>query len=237
MRLEVYDSAENALRGMTERLVHLLRRHDGLFHLALSGAGTARRMYDLWVREYREAIPWERLWFYWVDERCVEPQDEESNFKYADELLFRPLGIPVSHVHRIGGERVPETEAERYAELVARSVAGRSRMPCFDCVILGVGEDGHTASIFPDALELLTDKRSYAVARHPLSGQKRITMTGTLILNSKTILIPVIGRGKTDILQKIVNASGDKKTAYPAAYIISHAPEAVIFTDSPIGVR
>ncbi|MDE5612521.1 MAG: 6-phosphogluconolactonase [Odoribacter sp.] len=237
MKLEVYDSAENALRGMTEQLVHLLRRHDGLFHLALSGAGTARRMYDLWVREYRKKMNWEQLRFYWVDERCVKPQDEESNFKYADELLFRPLNIPVSHVHRIGGERVPEMEAERYAELVERCVAGRSGMPCFDCVILGIGEDGHTASIFPDALELLTDRRCYAVARHPSSGQQRITMTGTLILNSKTILIPVIGQGKTDILRKVVDASGDEKTTYPATYIISHAPETIIFTDSPISAR
>ncbi|MDE6451405.1 MAG: 6-phosphogluconolactonase [Odoribacter sp.] len=237
MELELYDTAEHALRGMTDRLVHELNLSGKPFHLALSGAGTARRMYDLWVREYREKINWEQLYFYWVDERCVDPQDEESNFRYANELLFCFSGIPLSHIHRIHGECFPETEAERYAELVKRSVPVYAGLPSFDGVILGIGEDGHTASLFPDAMNLLTDERCYVVSQHPLSGQKRITMTGPLILNSKMILIPVIGRKKNKILQQILNSIQDEKYHLPAAYIIAHAPQAVVFTDSQVRMK
>ena len=78
--------------------------------------------------------------------------------------------------------------------------------PRFDAIILGIGEDGHTASIFPSTPELLTAKCCYKVSQHPESGQKRITMTGSLILNAKLLLIPVLGNAKTSILQRVINA-------------------------------
>ena len=125
MRLKVLGSAEDALRAMTEQLIEKMNmRGISPFHLALSGAGTAQQMFGLWIREYREKIKWEQLRFYWVDERCVSPDDEESNFKHADELLFRPLDIPHAHVHRIHGEREPEVEAEHYSELVKWELPG-----------------------------------------------------------------------------------------------------------------
>ena len=198
MRLKVLGSAEDALRAMTEQLIEKMNmRGISPFHLALSGAGTAQQMFGLWIREYREKIKWEQLRFYWVDERCVSPDDEESNFKHADELLFRPLDIPHAHVHRIHGEREPEVEAEHYSELVKWELPGYASCPRFDAIILGIGEDGHTASIFPSTPELLTAKCCYKVSQHPESGQKRITMTGSLILNAKLLLIPVLGNAKT----------------------------------------
>ena len=197
MRLKVLGSAEDALRAMTEQLIEKMNmRGISPFHLALSGAGTAQQMFGLWIREYREKIKWEQLRFYWVDERCVSPDDEESNFKHADELLFRPLDIPHAHVHRI---------------------------------------HGHTASIFPSTPELLTAKCCYKVSQHPESGQKRITMTGSLILNAKLLLIPVLGNAKTSILQRVINA--EENSVLPAAYIINHAPEAMIFTDLQVSLE
>lgn len=236
MKLKVYNLQEDALRGMTEQLIHLMKQRRDPFHLALSGAGTARKMYKLWVEEYRDKINWDQLRFYWVDERCVEPSDEESNFKHADDLLFRPLDIPLLHIHRIHGEREPETEAEHYSEMVRWELPGYACLPRFNCVILGIGEDGHTASIFPKNQALLTDGRCYAVAQHP-NGQKRITMTGTFILNSKAIFIPVLGKEKTAILQKVIHASGNKESRLPSSYILSRAPEAVVFTDSPLSIE
>lgn len=220
MRLKVLGSAEDALRAMTEQLIEKMNmRGISPFHLALSGAGTAQQMFGLWIREYREKIKWEQLRFYWVDERCVSPDDEESNFKHADELLFRPLDIPHAHVHRIHGEREPEVEAEHYSELVKWELPGYASCPRFDAIILGIGEDGHTASIFPSTPELLTAKCCYKVSQHPESGQKRITMTGSLILNAKLLLIPVLGNAKTSILQRVINA--EENSVLPAAYIIN----------------
>ena len=228
MRLKVLGSAEDALRAMTEQLIEKMNmRGISPFHLALSGAGTAQQMFGLWIREYREKIKWEQLRFYWVDERCVSPDDEESNFKHADELLFRPLDIPHAHVHRIHGEREPEVEAEHYSELVKWELPGYASCPRFDAIILGIGEDGHVASIFSDSMNLLTDQRIYAVSHHPKTGQQRITMTGTVILKSSAILIPVIGPDKQEIMEHLVQKQG----AYPASYIFSHALTATLFTD------
>lgn len=237
MKLKVYHTGDEALRAVTEQLIHLMKQKRDPFHLALSGASTAQQMYRLWLSEYRQKINWEQLRFYWVDERCVDPHDEASNFKHADELLFRPLDIPLLHIHRIHGERDPQTEAEHYSEMVRWELPGYSNLPRFNCVILGIGNDGHTASIFPQYPDLLTDKHCYAVTQHPETNQKRITMTGTLILNSKAILIPVIGPGKTAILQKVINTDRTAPHLLPAAYIVQHAPEAIIFTDSKISLE
>ena len=230
MRLKVLGSAEDALRAMTEQLIEKMNmRGISPFHLALSGAGTAQQMFGLWIREYREKIKWEQLRFYWVDERCVSPDDEESNFKHADELLFRPLDIPHAHVHRIHGEREPEVEAEHYSELVKWELPGYASCPRFDAIILGIGEDGHTASIFPSTPELLTAKCCYKVSQHPESGQKRITMTGSLILNAKLLLIPVIGKCiRPSILQKSDQCRRNRcRSSACGLYYFNHAPEAI----------
>ena len=232
MKLCIFNSAEEVLQCLSKNLASCMEKHDAPFHLALSGGSTARMMFEFWAEKCKGNIHWEQLRFYWVDERCVAPDDEESNFKYAEDLLFRPLGIPAEHICRIRGEERPAMEAEYYSELVRRSLPDFSGLPRFDGIILGMGEDGHTASIFPECPELLTDKRCYAVTRHPQTGQKRITMTGTLILNGKNIWMPVVGTRKTAVLQKAISTtwSGD----WPVAYIISHAREVIVFTDSGI---
>ncbi len=236
MRIKVLPSAEDALRVMTEQLIEKMNHREiAPFHLALSGAGTARQLFKLWAQEYRDKIRWEQLRFYWVDERCVDPDDEESNYKHADEDLFRPLNIPINHVHRIHGERDPEVEAEHYSELIKWELPGYASCPRFDAIILGIGEDGHTASIFPSAPDLLTAACCYKVTQHPESGQKRITMTGNLILNAKMILIPVLGNKKATILQKVIHA--DESSLLPAAYIVKHAPEVTIFTDIQVSLE
>ena len=141
--------------------------------------------------------------------------------------LFMPLDIPQNHIHRIWGEQEPKVEAERYSEMVKWELPGYSNMPRFDCTILGIGADGHVASIFSDSMNLLTDQRIYAVSHHPKTGQQRITMTGTVILKSSAILIPVIGPDKQEIMEHLVQKQG----AYPASYIFSHALTATLFTD------
>ncbi|MEG2277897.1 MAG: 6-phosphogluconolactonase [Odoribacter sp.] len=235
MKLNVFNSSDEALRALTEHLMECMEQHRGPFHLALSGASTAQQLFEMWMKEYREKIRWNQLRFYWVDERCVAPDDEESNYKLADDMLFRPLNIPNHQVHRIFGEQNPEMEAERYSEQVKWELPGYASLPRFDCILLGIGVDGHTASIFPNNSHLLTDKRCYVVSEHPTSGQKRITMSGSLILNAKTILIPVLGQSKTAILQKILSAS--EHPMLPATYVISHFPEAIVFTDSQVSVE
>lgn len=228
MKIEIHKTPEETLRSMSETLISIIQKSKVKpFHLALSGGKTAKELFKLWVKEFKERIPWESIRFYWVDERCVSPEDEESNFKHAERLLFIPLEIPHDHIHRIWGEQDPKIEAERYSEMVKWELPGYADIPRFDCIILGVGTDGHIASIFPDTMNLLTDRRCYAVSQHPESGQSRITMTGTIILKSSAILIPVIGAEKRKIVEHLVQKEGD----YPASHILSDAPAAILFTD------
>lgn len=229
MKLEAFNSSEDALRAVANTLFLALKGGAKPFHIALSGGETAQEMFRIWESEYREKIDWKALRFYWVDERCVSPYDEQSNYKHADELLFRPLHIPSEHIHRIFGEQEPEIEAERYSEFIKWELPGYSAMPRFDCIVLGIGSEGHTASIFPQSADLLTDKRCYAVSRHPQTGQKRITMTGSLILQGKMILVPVVGFSKTDMLKMVLNPPKGK--IIPASYILDHATQATVFTN------
>lgn len=231
MDVESFKSTREALVALTRELILLIQENGSSpFHLALSGGDTARRLFRLWAQDYSKKIDWPLMRFYWVDERCVPPENEESNFKHANELLFKPLQIPASHIFRIKGEVNPEQEAERYTEMVKNRVTLFSDIPSFDCIILGVGNDGHTASIFQNSMELLTDERCYAVSTHPVTGQKRITMTGPIILNGATLFVPIVGKGKAQVMADLMHAPKPCDTT-PACYILSRAQNLTVFTD------
>ncbi len=231
MDVESFKSTREALVALTQELIWLIRENGSSpFHLALSGGDTAQRLFRLWSQDYRKKIDWPLMRFYWVDERCVPPENEESNFKHANDLLFEPLQIPASHIFRIKGEVNPEQEAERYSEVVKNRVTLFADMPCFDCIILGVGTDGHTASIFRNSMELLTDERCYAVSTHPVTGQKRITMTGPIILNGATLFVPIVGKAKAAVMETLMSAPAPCDET-PACYILSRAQNLTVFTD------
>lgn len=231
MKLENYTESKEALRALTNQLMSYISRKESQspFKLALSGGETAKQMFALWVDEYRDQINWNYIRFFWVDERCVAPNDPESNFGQAHKLLFDPLHIPREHVHRIHGEVEPGTEAMRYSRIVKEYLPRHGQFPYFDCIILGIGADSHTASIFPDNLPLLTDSRNYAVAQHPQTGQYRITMTGPIILNGSPLLVPVLGSGKGPVIEALKRGYSITN-ATPAAYILSHAVDSIVYT-------
>lgn len=230
MICNLFPNAHDALTGLTNRLIALMNEDKTApFHLALSGGETAQVLFTLWRDAYKTDINWSRIRFYWVDERCVDPQSNESNFNHANALLFTPLAIPASHIHRIMAEGDPEAEALRYSDLVKKQVPLLDGMPSFDCIILGVGTDLHTASIFPDSMQLLADERCYALSVHPESKQERITMTGTLILTGKMLLVPVLGQSKKEVVKTLLSEASCSIT--PAYHILWRALNAVLFTD------
>jgi 6-phosphogluconolactonase len=165
---------------------------------------------------YKESIDWGQIHFYWGDERCVPPTDDDSNYKMTRELLLDKVDIPEDNVKRIMGETNPSEEAERY-ENVIKDETG-SALPSFDLIILGMGEDGHTASIFPHQMQLLESSRLCEVATHPESGQKRVTMTGKLINEAQHVLFLVTGSGKKDKIRQIFSKEGPF-LSYPASHI------------------
>ena len=118
----------------------------------------------------------------------------------------------------------------RYSRVVKEYLPRHGQLPYFDCIILGIGGDAHTASIFPDTLPLLTDSRNYAVSQHPESHQFRITMTGPLILNDSPLLVPVLGTGKERDARRVEKRLFGNPIPTPAAYILTHAVEAFVYT-------
>ena len=228
MKLSVFPSSMETARSLIFHLVDIMNAEpDKAFNIVVSGGSPPALMFDLWANEYADITPWKRMKLYWVDERCVPPEDSDSNYGMMRNLLLGIAPIPYENVFRIRGEAKPVKEAVRYSELVKQQLPYRLGWPEFDIVLLGAGDDGHTSSIFPGQENLLTSPSSYVVSIHPCNGQKRIAMTGYPILNARHVIFLITGKNKADVVEEICN-SGDTG---PAAYIAHHAQNVELFID------
>lgn len=201
----------------------------GDFHVALSGGSTPQLLFSIWAGDDSPSTDWSKVHFYWGDERCVPPTDAESNFGVTNELFFSRVGISQSNIHRVLGESASDSEAIRYAKCISDSVPVVNGLPKFDLVILGMGGDGHTASIFPHQMELMSDSRVCAVATHPESGQKRITLTGPVISNAARISFLINGSSKVEKFRGIV-AGSEESSQWPATTFFQ-LDQTVIYAD------
>jgi 6-phosphogluconolactonase len=189
--------------------------------IALSGGNTPLQLFKriASVRPDSNKSPdWNKVHIFWCDERCVPPHHPESNFGMANRYLLRALQISESNIHRIRGENKPEEEVIRYSEEIRKQVTMKNAIPVFDWIFLGVGDDGHTASIFPDQLTLLYTDAICAVAVHPQSGQQRITLTGKTLNNAGLITFMVTGHSKSNRMKEIIRDEPAAKLC-PARYI------------------
>jgi 6-phosphogluconolactonase len=187
------------------------------FTIAFSGGRTPELLFSVLAEKYGEKIRWESAHFFWGDERCVPPHDPESNFGMTSRIFIKKINIPDKNIHRVLGEDDPEKEAARYSGEIMKFTRMRHGLPVFDLIILGLGDDGHTASIFPGQTQLLTSDKVCSVACHPLTGQKRITITGPVINNADLVIFLVSGANKAEIVADIIEKPGI--TDYPAASI------------------
>ncbi|MDR0939678.1 MAG: 6-phosphogluconolactonase [Mediterranea sp.] len=228
MKQNIFSTPLEASRALIHYLTGLIDEHPGqTFNIALSGGTTPALMFDLWAREYKKSTPWERLRLYWVDERCVAPDDLDSNYGLTRRTLLDKVSLPAANIFRIEGENVPEEEAARYSALVINQVPEHDGLPQFDVVLLGAGYDGHTSSIFPGQEELLTTDKVYAVATQPNTGQKRVALTGRPILNARHVMFLISGKGKAAVVKSIL----EDADAGPAAYIAHRAANVELFLD------
>jgi len=188
------------------------------YHLVLSGGSTPVKIFENLARMPVAKMKWDFLHIYWGDERCVPPDDQESNYGSLWKTIIRYIDIPEENIHRISGEADPEAECKRYSEELIKYVPQANNLPVFDLVLLGIGEDGHTASIFPDALEMLDTNQLCYVVRHPQTLQKRITLSLNVINNSRSVIFLATGLSKAAILAKILKRNtGFEKL--PASYV------------------
>ena len=235
--VKIFDQPKNVYEAVASEILQLTQKsNQPRFDIILSGGNTPTELFKIISDRYHDSIPWERIHFWWGDERCVSPDSNESNFKIANEHLLSKISIPQENIHRIKGENNPEEEANRYSKEIEENLNYRGENPVADVVILGVGEDGHTVSIFPDQIELFEDEKICAVTSHPITGQNRITLTGKVLNNANRIFFLVTGGNKAQRISEIMNDDEAAKLL-PAYYIAPENGELIWFIDEAAGAK
>lgn len=202
-----------------ERLLSLAKeavRLNGRFTLSLAGGSTPRLLYRLLSSgKYRNKIPWDKVHLFWGDERCVPPDHPDSNYGMVRGTLLSAIDIPPGNVHRIKGE-LGEAAAPDYEKILKMNfVADGQAFPCFDLILLGMGDDGHTASIFPGTPAVSDEKawvREVFVERFK---SMRISLTPPVINSAAEIMLLVSGEEKAPALKEVLEGNFDPGL-YPA---------------------
>jgi 6-phosphogluconolactonase len=227
--INVFPSIEAIAEAVAGMFIELLRKPgEELIHIALSGGNTPKVIFNYLNKTYGNKLTDNRFHFWWGDDRCVPPSNDESNYKWAYEQWLQPIGIAEGNLHRIKGENDPEQEVIRYAEEMKKWMRTTNGFPVIDLNLLGLGEDGHTASIFPHNMALLNSERWCAVATHPTSEQKRITLTGKVLNNSEKVIFITTGAGKAEMIK---NVAIEANPEYPASHIKPASGEALWLID------
>ena len=229
MELKIYKNKNEVAEAFSSYFAKFVEGKESV-HVALSGGSTPKIVFDVLASEYGSKINWSNIHFYWGDERCVPPDDSQSNYKMTVDHLFSKIDVPKENIHRILGENDPSSEAMRYSNLLEINLDRVEGVPQFDLVILGMGDDGHTASIFPHEIKLWEAKDHCVVATHPESGQKRVSINGKVINTSKEVTFLVTGQGKAEKVEVITQKKEDFHK-YPASLVSPTSGELLWFLD------
>jgi 6-phosphogluconolactonase len=198
-----YKAAEILVRCISEALSRKAQ-----FSVALSGGSTPKALFSLLVEDdsFTNKIPWDKIHFFWGDERHVPPKDEQSNFRMADEMMLTKAHVRAENIHRMRTEQSDsakvaqdyEKELQQYFQLTT------GQRPAFDFNLLGLGPDGHTASLFPGTKALYENNRLVVANWVEKFQTHRITMTASVLNNADTIVVLVSGKEKAEVLQKVL---------------------------------
>ena len=218
-KINVYKDVEALSEGFTAFLNQELQKRQQV-SISLSGGSTPKALFDYWAANCQKSVDWQRLIFFWGDERCVPPDDPMSNFGMTRELLFDKIeSINMKQLHRIHGENDPEEEMVWYTGIMNRFLPRENNFPVFDIMMLGLGDDGHTVSIFPDQIDLWNENTDCVLAKHPETGMTRISLTGNVVNNSRNIAFLVTGKNKAEKVKQIIEQREDYFNKYPAARV------------------
>jgi 6-phosphogluconolactonase len=188
----------------------------GAFAVALSGGNTPRAAYELLAADpLRTSLPWSDVFIYFGDERCVPPDDERSNYRMAREAFLDAIPIPEANVARMHGEIDPGLAANEYASILRADLGANPR---FDLIMLGLGEDGHTASLFPGIAQNVEENSLVEAAYAQSQGMWRVTVTPKLINAARRVVFAVEGVAKAHALAAVYEGPRDPLT-YPAQLV------------------
>jgi 6-phosphogluconolactonase len=209
-------------------------RANGRLFIALSGGTTPESLYrTLASPTFADRFDWSRTTFFFSDERCVPLNDTRSNYALANKTLFTPLSIPPSQVYRMEGEsgdpQAAASEYEQRLHFVTKTVP--SAQPSLDLILLGLGEDGHTASLFPGASILWDHQRLIAATQSPKDPPNRLTMTLAAINRASVILFLATGTGKAGVVRAILNPKTEAERQLPASLVKPEGGRLIWFLD------
>lgn len=189
----------------------------GRFTVALNGGSTPRHLFPLLVDSSRFTIPWKQTFIFWGDERHVPPDDPESNFRMTNEMLLTKAPIPAENVFRVFAEKDAETAAREYdAQLQKTFSPAPGHFPRFDLIMLGMGPDGHTASLFPDSAALQEKQRLVVANWVEKFNSYRITFTYPVLNNAASVMFIVTGAEKAPAVKQVLS---DSPNGPPAKFV------------------
>lgn len=218
-KINIYKDVEALSEGFTLLLQEELAKRD-IVNISLSGGSTPKALFNYWVANCKDSIDWKRVAFFWGDERCVRPNDEMSNFGMTKSLLFDKIpAIDKKKIHRIHGENESKEEVQWYTSIMDKYLPKENNLPVFDIMMLGMGDDGHTVSIFPHQIDLWNAEADCVTAQHPETGMQRISLTGRLVNNSRNIVFLVTGKNKAEKVKQIIEERENFANTYPAAKV------------------
>jgi 6-phosphogluconolactonase len=234
---------DDLARAMAETLLEVAQTAvaaRGLVRIAISGGHTPKRTFEIMAdpaERYFQLMPWDKLHLFWVDERCVPPDNEESNYRMTRLALLENVPLPANQVFRMEGELEPDQAAAKY-ESVIRSqfrLEG-AELPSFDLVALGMGDDGHTASLFPHTAGLHELGR-IVIANHVLQKETwRVTLTSPVINQGRKVVFLIGGSDKSDVLSNVLSEKYDPET-WPSQLVQPKNGELLLLLDSTAAAK
>jgi 6-phosphogluconolactonase len=208
----IYKNMDDLARGAARYIISSIQQTISArdrFSLVLSGGSTPRAIYSFLSDSPQvDQVPWLKVHFFWGDERCVPFDHTQSNYRMAHESLLGRLSLPAQNVHRIQGEALPEQAAEAYEQELFTFFGKDNGLPRFDLVLLGMGVDGHTASLFPDSPALEETGRWAVAVEHqqpPAPLVPRVTLTLPLINAAERVAMIVVGAEKAKLIQQVLS--------------------------------
>ena len=231
-QVRVYRDAEEVALKAARRFARLADQYVvgcGRFTVALSGGSTPRAMNSILATSpCLDTVPWSSIYFFWGDERCVPPDHQDSNYRMARETLLSKVPVPENNIFRIPAENPDHARAAEDYEAILRnsfsklapktSTAPLPNVPRFDLVLLGMGPDGHTASLFPNTAALHADDRIVAANYVEKLNAHRITLTARTINNARNVTFLAVGEDKAEPLKQVLEGSSQPET-YPSQLI------------------
>ncbi len=225
-KITIYQDAKQASIAMTALFASVAKQavqSRGICHVSLSGGETPRKAYELLAKDpYCKGLPWQCIHIYWGDERCVPPTDSLSNQEMARQAFLNHVAIPAENIHPIVYEGSATGAAEKYETLLCSALG--QEYPQFDFVFLGLGDDGHTASLFPGTDVLSVKDHWVSSVYLEKQNMYRVTLTPAILNQARVIAFLVNGKGKAQVVQNILEKT-PRAQSFPAKLITPNSGE------------